>query len=159
MNIGAWLRELGLERYEQALQDGEIDSEVLPDLTDGDLRELDIPLGPRKKLLKAIAALAKDERHAEAERRQLTVMFCDLVDSTALAEQFDPEDLRTVIQAYQQCCAEIIDRFDGTWPTSWGMACSPTLAIPKHMKMMPSGRFGPGLIWSRRLTDYGRMEI
>jgi len=113
VKIGAWLRELGLERYEQTFQDGEIDSEVLPDLTDTDLRELDIPLGPRKKLLKAIAALAKDERHAEAERRQLTVMFCDLVDSTALAEQFDPEDLRTVIQAYQQCCAEIIDRFDG----------------------------------------------
>lgn len=113
MNIGAWLRELGLERYEQAFQEGEIDSEVVPDLTDADLRELDIPLGPRKKLLKAIAALAKDERHAEAERRQLTVMFCDLVDSTALAEQLDPEDLRTVLQAYQQCCVEIIDRFGG----------------------------------------------
>ncbi|MGI9508391.1 MAG: adenylate/guanylate cyclase domain-containing protein [Geminicoccaceae bacterium] len=113
MNIGDWLRELGLERYEQAFQDGEIDSEILPELTDADLRELDIPLGPRKKLLKAIAALPRDERLAEAERRQLTVMFCDLVDSTALSGKLDPEDLRTVIQAYQQCCADVVERFDG----------------------------------------------
>ena len=113
MTIGAWLRTLGLERYEQTFKDGEIDSEVLPDLTDADLRELDIPLGPRKKLLKAIAALSKDERCTEAERRQLTVMFCDLVDSTVLAGRLDPEDLRTVIQAYQQCCAEVVNRFDG----------------------------------------------
>ena len=113
VDIEAWLRDLGLDRYEQAFRDVEIDLEVLPDLTDADLRELGIPLGPRKKLLKAIAALNEESRSAEAERRQLTVMFCDLVDSTSLAGRLDPEDLRTVIQAYQQCCAEIIDRFDG----------------------------------------------
>ena len=130
MDVGAWLRVLGLERYEQTFHDGEIDLQVLPELTDADLKELGIPLGARKKLIKAIAALSgsaelvagispasgamsHDTRHADAERRQLTIMFCDLVDSTALAEQLDPEDLRTVIQAYQQCCAETIDRFGG----------------------------------------------
>ncbi|MDH3660928.1 MAG: AAA family ATPase [Alphaproteobacteria bacterium] len=113
LDIGAWLRNLGLDRYEQAFQDGEIDPDVLLDLHDADLRELGIPLGPRKKLLNAIAILNDESRSVEAERRQLTIMFCDLVDSTSLAGRLDPEDLRTVIQAYQHCCAEIIDRFDG----------------------------------------------
>ncbi len=111
--VETWLGDLGLSRFEQAFKDAEIDSEILHDLTDADLKELGIPLGPRKKLLKAIAALRAEAQATEAERRQLTVMFCDLVDSTALAGKLDPEDLRVVIQAYQQCCAEIVDRFDG----------------------------------------------
>ena len=121
VDIAAWLRELGLERYEQAFQEAEIDAEVLPELTDADLKELGIPLGPRKKLVKAIAVLgggaerlsARPGKPAEAERRQLTVLFCDLVGSTAISAGLDPEDMREVITAYQNCCAEIVRQFDG----------------------------------------------
>jgi class 3 adenylate cyclase/tetratricopeptide (TPR) repeat protein len=121
VDIAAWLRELGLERYEQAFQEGEIDREVLADLTDADLRELGIPVGPRRKLLKAISALAagteppsaREAKRSEAERRQLTVMFVDLVGSTELAARLDPEDLRDVMRAYQAACAEVIGRFEG----------------------------------------------
>lgn len=102
----------------------EVDLTVLPDLTDDDLRKLGIPLGHRKKLLKAIATLNARDKPDGAdpdlavvdsmpERRQLTVMFCDLVGSTTLSERFDPEDLREIIVAYQRCCEQVIQRFDG----------------------------------------------
>jgi class 3 adenylate cyclase/predicted ATPase len=121
MDIAAWLRQLGLERYEQAFQKGEVDPEILPELTDADLKELGIPLGPRKKLLKAITGSAaeaeprsKEKRKAsEAERRRLTVMFVDLVGSTALAGQLDPEDMQEVIRSYQNTVAGEIARFKG----------------------------------------------
>src|SRR5215469_13945241 len=100
MDIGGWLRGLGLERYEQAFRENEIDEEVLPGLTADDLKDLGVSLvGHRRRLLDAIAALgaappaavapARDQRgaavSAEAERRQLTVMFCDLIGSTTFA--------------------------------------------------------------------------
>src|ERR1700751_4917590 len=115
MDITAWLRSLGLERDEPAFRENEIDLDVLPDLTEADLVTLGLPLGPRRKLLKAIAGLREDApptlsaneipevppaaRLSDAERRQLTVMFCDLVGSTALSARLDPEDLRAVIGA------------------------------------------------------------
>ena len=103
MDLGGWLRSLGLEQYEAALRENAIDDRVLSDLTEGHLRELGIPLGARLKLLKAIAALnARDEATAPAtgiaraaphldaaERRQVTVMFSDLVGSTALSARMD----------------------------------------------------------------------
>ena len=122
MDIGGWLRGLGLERYEQAFRENEIDEEVLPGLTADDLKDLGVVLvGHRRRLLDAIAALgaappaagagraaAEDVPAAspgnapvEAERRQLTVMFCDLVGSTALSVRFDPEELREELRAYQ----------------------------------------------------------
>src|SRR5690242_15803874 len=122
--LDAWLEEIGLPMYAGLFAEHRVDSEVLPDLTDDDLRELGIPLGHRKRLLKAIAARpaqgARDEpppaaisgRH-EGERRQLTVMFCDLVDSTALSARLDPEDLRDVILAYQHACAGVIGEYGG----------------------------------------------
>ena len=113
VDVGIWLHHLGLDRYEQTFREAEIDADVLFDLTDADLRELDIPLGPRKKLSKAILALKNERQIGEAERRQLTVMFCDLVDSTSLSGKLDPEDLRVVIRAYQHRCAEVIDHFGG----------------------------------------------
>jgi class 3 adenylate cyclase/predicted ATPase len=126
MDLGGWLRSLGLEQYEAAFRENAIDDTVLPELTEDHLREIGIPLGARIKLLKAIAAL--NERSApiastvtsraaqpveSAERRQLTVMFCDLVGSTVLAASMDPEDLREVISAYQKCVADTMHRFDG----------------------------------------------
>ena len=118
-HVGQWLDGIGLGRYAKLFAEHEIDGEVLPELTDEDLETLGIPLGPRKKLLKAIASLPEKgetaeiaaERSApEAERRQLTVMFCDLVGSTALSERLDPEDLREVIRTFQECCAGVFSR-------------------------------------------------
>jgi len=120
LDIAAWLRGLGLERYADAFRDNEIDADVLPTLTAEDLKDLGIEVvGHRRKLLNAIAALAEAESapepapRAEPERRQLTVMFCDLVGSTTLSAQLDPEDMREVIRGYQDACAGVITRFDG----------------------------------------------
>src|SRR5580700_10128160 len=120
MGVADWLRELGLEQYEPAFRENEIDERVLPSLTAEDLRDLGITLvGHRRRLLDAIAALgttapaATVPAPAVAERRQLTVMFCDLVGSTALSGRLDPEDLREVIGAYHRAVAEIAAGFDG----------------------------------------------
>ena len=129
MDVGGWLRSLGLERYEAAFRENEIDDTVLPSLTAEDLKELGVGiLGHRRKLLDAIAALRADENakappadtpptvgspEDAAERRQVTVMFSDLVGSTALSARMDPEDLREVISAYQKCVAETVRRFGG----------------------------------------------
>jgi class 3 adenylate cyclase len=133
MDIAAWLRDLGLERYAPAFRDNDVDAEVLLRLTADDLRELGITsIGHRRLLLDAIAALTEGApkpaappaaavtaapsyapASAGAERRQLTVMFCDLVGSTALSTRHDPEDLRELIGEYHRTVAETVDRFDG----------------------------------------------
>jgi class 3 adenylate cyclase/predicted ATPase len=122
VEIGVWLSSLGLERYEPAFRDNAIDAEVLPELTEADLEKLGVLLGHRKRMLRAIAELGTapvratpaPERAADpAERRQLTVMFCDLVGSTALAARLDPEDLREVIAAYHRAVTEAVAGFDG----------------------------------------------
>jgi class 3 adenylate cyclase/tetratricopeptide (TPR) repeat protein len=129
LDIAGWLRSLGLEQYEDAFRRNAIDAGVLRDLTPEDLRELGIiPVGHRRKLLAAIDALptvgplptspplAGEGRvgvSGEAERRQLTVMFCDLVGSTPLSARLDPEDLRRIIGAYHRCVAEIVEGFGG----------------------------------------------
>ena len=123
MDVGNWLRSLGLGEYEPAFRDNQIDSEVLPNLTGDDLKELGVgSVGHRRKLLAGIAQLsgrsaeltavargtgAEPPAHDAAERRQLTVMFCDLVGSTALAALLDP-DVRGIIAAYHKCCATLI---------------------------------------------------
>ncbi len=125
MDLESWLRDQGLERFAATFRDNGIDESVLPHLTQDNLRELGLPMGPRIKLLAAIAALAKDETRpateeraagpgADAgERRQVTVLFSDLVGSTALSTRMDPEDLRGLISAYQKCVTEIVQRFSG----------------------------------------------
>jgi class 3 adenylate cyclase len=123
MDIGAWLGALGLGQYEGLFRKNEIDVDVLPELTDGDLGQLEIPLGHRKRLLRAIAALGglaeaststgSDPALDSAERRQLTVMFCDLVGSTALAAQLDPEDMSDLIRAFHGAVAAAVTRFGG----------------------------------------------
>lgn len=121
MELGVWLRSLGLAQYEAVFREYDIDVEVLPELTEADLAGLGISLGHRKRLLKAMRALqaepavavpAIDSSHL-AERRQITVMFCDLVGSTALSARLDPEDLREVIGSYQLTVADTVRRFDG----------------------------------------------
>src|SRR5215467_8239509 len=122
MVVAAWLQGLGLGRYVPAFRDNEIDWEVLPKLTSEDLREIGVaPIGHRRKLLDAIATLSASEPTSavtaaasnDAERRQLTVMFCDLVGSTPLSTRFDPEDLRELIGVYHRAVAETVARFAG----------------------------------------------
>src|SRR5215213_4153515 len=127
VDVAAWLRGLGLERYVQAFLDAEITPEVLAQLTEVDLRELGLPLGPRKIVLTAIPALAgpptcppemaREEAGrqvtSEAERRQLTVMFVDLVGSTALSGRLDPEEMQEVLRAYQNAVTGEVARYGG----------------------------------------------
>jgi class 3 adenylate cyclase len=126
MDVAAWLQDLGLERYVPSFRENEIDERVLPSLTTEDLKDLGVTLvGHRRRLLDAIAALGAEvpataaaasrdaPAHSDAERRQLTVMFCDLVGSTALAARLDPEDLREIIAAYHRAVAEVVAGFDG----------------------------------------------
>jgi len=127
-SVVQWLEELGLGQYGSAFARADIDLAVLADLSDADLEKLGMTLGHRKRLLRAIAGLSGPENltlpegpapaiaasiAAEAERRQVTVMFCDLVGSTALAVRLDPEDLREVIRRYHSCVAKIVSRFNG----------------------------------------------
>jgi len=123
--IADWLQTLGLGQYAQRFVENGVDLSVLPDLTDQDLEKLGVLLGHRRKLLRAIAELSGGETrpaaaspvalrpHDTAERRQVTVMFSDLVGSTALSARMDPEDLREVISAYQKCVTETVRRFGG----------------------------------------------
>ena len=127
IELKTWLEELSLGKYAQAFLANEVDFDVLPDLTELDLEHLGVSLGDRKRLLRAITALSPSLLHAEAlrhlpastpraaqgERRQVTVMFCDLVGSTEMSARLDPEDLRQVLRAYQRVCAETIVRYDG----------------------------------------------
>jgi class 3 adenylate cyclase len=133
--VADWLEKLGLGQYAQRFAENDISFSVLPDLTDQDLKEIGVSLGHRRQLLREIANLDKMATaspsapsltpppvttatvapHVEAtgERRQVTVMFSDLVGSTALSARMDPEDLREVISAYQKCVAETVKRFGG----------------------------------------------
>jgi predicted ATPase/class 3 adenylate cyclase len=118
-----WLRKLGMPEYIDRFVENKIDSAVLPDLTDQHLKDLGIALGDRLKMLRAIREFrgtapgslttAEPTRQDSAERRQLTVMFCDLVDSTALSARLDPEDLREIIRGYHRCCADLVERNGG----------------------------------------------
>ena len=124
--IADWLEKLGLDQYAERFAENEIDVSVLPHLTDQDLKDLGVPLGHRRKIFAAInQGIASIQPSLEAttgtkpktqeapERRQITVLFSDLVGSTALSEHMDAEDLREVISAYQTCVAEVVRRFDG----------------------------------------------
>jgi class 3 adenylate cyclase len=118
--IADWLKTLGMSEYAQRFAENDIDIAVLPHLTDQHLKDLGVSLGHRLKMLHAVAQLAgaappvtEPKSQDTAERRQVTVMFSDLVGSTALSARMDPEDLREVISAYQKCVAETVQRFGG----------------------------------------------
>src|SRR5215467_7077629 len=121
--ISDWLQKLGLSQYAEGFDENGIDLSVLRYLTEQDLEKIGVLLGHRRKMLAAIQELVNPSAaqstpvevkpHDTAERRQVTVMFSDLVGSTALSARMDPEDLREVISAYQTCVAETVRRFGG----------------------------------------------
>src|SRR5689334_10071097 len=131
IGIRDWLKGIGLGGYADLFEGEQIDFDTVRHLDDASLKELGVPMGPRLKLLAAIRALS-DSHHrftnqpqppstpeaalkspGRVERRQLTVMFCDLIGSTELAEQLDPEELRELMRAYQSACATAVERYDG----------------------------------------------
>jgi class 3 adenylate cyclase len=124
--IADWLEKLGMSEYAERFAENGIEVEALPHLTDQDLKDIGVLLGHRRVMLAAIGKLrsavpatpgptagAELKPQDTAERRQVTVMFSDLVGSTALSARMDPEDLREVISAYQKCVAETVQRFGG----------------------------------------------
>src|SRR3954464_7513948 len=135
MDVADWLRTLGLDQYEAAFRENGVDAEVLPTLTGEELKDIGVSLiRHRRRLLEAIATLQNDSALSQAaepsgdhpastsaeeavphagERRQLTVMFCDLVGSTALGEKLDPEELRDLLHAYRTLCGDVIVRYGG----------------------------------------------
>jgi class 3 adenylate cyclase/predicted ATPase len=121
-----WLQNNGLEKYHSVFDEQAIDMDVLPELSDEDLRELGLPLGDRRRLLKAIASaattppVAAQTKLFDAERRQLTVMFCDLVGSTALSSRLDPEKMRDLLRAYQDTCMHAVAAYGGTIARAYG---------------------------------------
>jgi len=122
-----WLNGLGLAEYADAFERERIDLAAVRTLSDADLRELGLPMGPRSKLKAAVAAqkavegpasargvdLAPEGAQTDAERRQLTVMFCDLVGSTELTQRLDPEEYHELVRAYQSACGKVIAKYDG----------------------------------------------
>ena len=121
--IADWLASIGLNEYAQRFAENAIDVSDLHRLTEQDLQNLGIPAQHRRQILNAITQLggtvaevptaADVSQHNDAERRQLTIMFCDLVGSTALSERLDPEDLRSLLHAYRTLCGDVIARYDG----------------------------------------------
>src|SRR5262245_38823989 len=126
MDVGEWLCNLGLEQYTRTFIEHAIDTDMLSELTEGDLEKLGVRMGDRKRIIRAIRAITPSTEptssgaearpqagQVPAERRHLTVMICDLVGSTALSARLDPEDMRAVIDAYHAACARITLSYDG----------------------------------------------
>jgi len=120
MDVAGWLHGLGLGQYEAVFRDNAVDdAAVLRELTEADLEKLGVLLGHRKRILKAVAALGRAPENesrvsaAAAERRHLTVLFCDLAASTALSARLDPEDLREVMAAYHRAVSDVVQRQGG----------------------------------------------
>ena len=170
MDLGDWLRSLGLERYEASFRENEIDEAVLPNLTADDLKDLGIAaVGHRRKLLDAIATLraqasakapsldalpVTDRTNKDAaERRHLTVMICDLVGSTALSARLDPEDMNAVLDAYHAACARTMLAYDGFIGEFRGDGILAYFGYPRAHEMMPSEPCGRGLILLPPLRD------
>jgi SAM domain (Sterile alpha motif) len=164
--IAEWLASIGLEKYAQRFAENAIDFSVVSDLTEQDLKELGVPLGHRRKMLRAIAelsaaAVARTPTATEplprdgAERRQLTTMFCDLVGSTVLSGRLDPEDLRKVIFTYNACVTDVIRGYNGMIARYMGMACSLISVIPRQTRITPRRQCVQGSLWSTPSQNSG----
>src|SRR5216683_564188 len=132
MDVGTWLSGLGLSQYEAVFRESEIDVDVLTELTDQHLKDLGVALGHRLRMLRAIRELAGDapvkasaaKPQDAADRRQLTVMFCDLVDSTALTARLDPEDMGDLLRAFQRAVAASHSRCGSVFQPAWSSSAN-----------------------------------
>src|SRR6516225_9656676 len=175
MDVVAWLRGLGLEQYAPAFRDNDVDVEVLPALTTDDLISIGVTsVGHRRKLLAAIASLGaappagtvraapRDAPTlADAERRQLTVMFCDLVGSTELSSRLDPEDLREVIGAYHRAVADVVRSLDGFVAKYMGDGVLIYFGYPRAHEddAERAVRAGLGVIYAVGRLDVGSVKL
>ena len=164
MDVSTWLQGLGLERYEAAFRDNLIDMDVVRELNDGDLEKLGLPLGDRKRVLKAIAGLPAPELTAsvpgaaprardEAERRPITVMFCDLVGSTSLAATLDAEDWRDLLGAYLDDAAKAIGQYGGHVAKKLGDGLMALFGYPRAQENDAERAVRAGLMLLRSLED------
>src|ERR1700731_82242 len=167
--IAEWLASIGLGEYAQRFGENAIDLSVVRDLTEQDLKDLGVLLGHRRKMLRAIAELKGDVPQTSqagnkpaprdgAERRQLTVMFCDLVGSTALSARLDPEDLRVVISAYLACVAEVIGRNEGVIARYMGDGVLAYFGYPQAHEDDPEQAIRAGLGCIERLNRIEMVE-
>src|SRR5689334_5406683 len=164
-DISEWLEKLDMSEYAQHFAENDIDFATLGDLTDQDLEKIGIKsLGHRRKIMRAIAELGDGGKAFQktaaseavtsagmprdsAERRQVTVMFSDLVGSTALSARMDPEDLRKVISAYQKCVADIVQRFGGFVAKYMGDGVLVYFGYPQAHEDDAERRYAP--VWKR----------
>src|SRR5271168_359953 len=166
MDVGDWLRSLGLGRHEALFRENEIDAEVLPELTDGDLEKIGVPLGRRKRLLKAIANLGAAEAPAKptipaptassrdvAEHRPITVMFCDLVGSTSLAAKLDPEDWRNLVGSYLDAASAAVTSLGGHVLKKLGDGLMALFGYPQAQENDGERAVRAALAIQRALTD------
>jgi class 3 adenylate cyclase len=172
--IADWLKKLGMSEYAERFAENDIEIDILPELTDHDLERLGASLGHRRRVLRAIrelggspqaagqtAAAVSPAAHDSAERRQLTVMFCDLVGSPAVSVEFDLEDLRAIIADYHRCCTELVECNGGFVARRMGDG---VLASDHHAPHRPGrgdrpahASVGAGRAWRRlRCADIGR---
>ena len=180
MDIGGWLRSLGLEKYEAVLRDNEIDEAVLHNLTEDHLRELGFPLGARLKLLNAIAALdaihltsttattadtparsgpaatAAPTPEAVGERRHVTVMFCDLVDSTGIAAKLDAEEWRDLVGAYLDAASAAVTEMGGKVAKKLGDGLMALFGYPVAQENDAERAVRAALAIQRALTELNR---
>ena len=168
--IAEWLKKLGMSEYAERFAESDIDIDVLSELTDQDFDRLGVSLGHRRRMLRAIREFGASpiagstERQASAptvpepapkdtaERRQVTVMFSDLVGSTALSTRMDTEDLREVISAYQKCVAETVQRFGGFVAKYMGDGVLVYFGYPQAHEDDAERAVRAGLNWSRQLV-------
>jgi class 3 adenylate cyclase len=164
--IRKWLETIGVAQYADAFEANEIDMDLLGHVDDQMLKDIGVSIGGhRLRIRNAIAKLAStpvaeanlsgtptphETTAVSAERRQLTVVFCDLVGSTALSARLDPEDLRGIISAYHRCSTELIERNGGFVAKYMGDGVLAYFGYPQAQSMMPSTRFAPALLWSRQ---------
>jgi class 3 adenylate cyclase len=164
--VAEWLKKLGLSEYAQRFAENRIDFSVLPELTDQDLEKIGVVLGDRRKIMRAIRELGGPtpastqpttptgtKPQDTAERRQVTVMFSDLVGSTALSARMDPEDLREVISAYQKCVAETVQRFGGFVAKYMGDGVLVYFGYPHAHEDDAERAVRRGWRWSKRWAD------
>jgi class 3 adenylate cyclase len=164
-DITEWLEGLALSKYASAFAEAEIDLAALPYITEQDLKDLGLPIGPRRKVLAAIndvrsretelsenklsGAATDSERETQAqqgaERRQLTALFADVVGSTAMAQTMNPEDLRTVLRSFQQVSTNAIARYEGHIAKFMGDGLLAYFGCPGLMKTMLSAPYA--LVW------------